>query len=97
MFDAIRTQVDGSLEGSRRRGTGSEHTARLSCLPRIMSPFTLRDSAPSPVRTSVHRPTIEGGCHQAPGGRWLPKSPGTGVRMETESPATPGRGGDDKG
>ena len=62
MFDAIRTQVDGNLEGSRRRGTGSEPTARLSCLPRITSPLTLRDSAPSPARTSAHRPTTGEGA-----------------------------------
>ena len=37
------------------------------------------------------------GCQQAPGGEWLPNSPGTGVRRETEAPTMPGRGGDNKG
>ena len=72
MFDATCTQVDGSLEGSRRRGTGSEPTARLSCLPRIISPLTLRDSAPSPVRTSAHRPTIGGGLPSGTRGKMAP-------------------------
>ena len=38
-----------------------------------------------------------GGCQQTPGGEWLPKSLGTGVRRETEPPTMPGRGGDNKG
>ena len=68
-------------EGIGGEKTGPEPTARLSCLPRITSPSGIQ---PHPQQEPLPTdPPLEGGCHQAPGGRWLPNSPGTGVRMET--------------
>jgi len=85
-------------------GTGYEPISRLSFLPRITSCLTLRDSAPSPARTSDHRPTTGEGVasrHQgedgsltaethAPGGRQSHQPSQEGEEMARVSRAQPG-------
>ena len=64
--------------------TGSESTARLSHLPRITSHLTLRDSAPSPARTSAHRPTTGQGAasrHQGEDGSLTAQTQVSGGRQ----------------
>ena len=83
-------------EGIGGEKTGPKPTARLSCLPG--SPHT----SPSGIQPIPHKNLCPqthhwtGGCQQAPAGGWLPNSPGTGVRRETEASTMPGRGGDDE-
>ena len=64
-------------------GTGTEPTAWLSCLPRITSHLTLRDSAPSPARTSAHKFTTGEGAairHQGEDGSIIAQAQASGGR-----------------
>ena len=73
----------------RKGGRGTlEATVGLSCLPRINSHLTLRDSAPSPTRTSTHRPTTgQGGAsrHQDEDGSLLAQAQVSGGRQIHQS------------
>ena len=94
----ILTKGDRSLGGSRRRRdrNWAHSQAILSPQDHLMphpqgfSPIPSKNLCPQTHHSRR-------GCHQAPGGGWFHNSPDTGVIMEKEPPATPGRGGDDKG
>ena len=95
--NAIITEDDRQLQEKRRqRDTWGHSWAILSPQDQL----TPHSQGFSPIPNKNLYPQTHhwrGGCQQAPGGGWLPISPGTGVRRETDPPVTPGRGGDDKG
>ena len=77
----------------RKGGRGTlEATVGLFCLPRINSHLTLRDSVPSPTRTSTHRPTTGEGVasrHQGEDGSLTAETHASG-RRQSHQPSQEG-------
>ena len=74
------------MDACKGEGGGGtpETTVGPSCLPRINSHLTLRDSAPSPARTSAHRPTTGQGAasrHQGEDGSLTAQTQVSGGRQ----------------
>ena len=78
------------MDACKGEGGGGtpETTVGPSCLPRINSHLTLRDSAPSSTRTSTHRPTTGEGVanrHQGEDGSLVAQAQVSGGRQSHQA------------